>query len=188
LIASFTPTVSSPTISGKSSSESSSCGSKSSFVNGSIVGDSADASIDGISSASMRIARCAYEPISKPVPCWRSYMFVSMSRTIGKPTSLVVCSNCGTGPMSIIWWTAGVSGIDAPAMRAIRGLHTPQAMTTVSAAMSPWSVRTPRTWPSTTSMPVTSTPAATVRAPIAWALSRMSVPAWRESTMPTPGE
>ena len=64
-------------------------------------------------------------------------MLVSMSRTIGKPTSLVVCSNCGTGPMSIIWWTAGVSGIDAPAIRAMRGLQTPQAMTTVSAAMSP---------------------------------------------------
>ena len=83
LIASFTPTDSSPTISGNSSSESSSCGSKSSCVNGSIVGERADAAIDGMSSASMRIARWAYEPISKPVPCWRSYMFVSMSRTIG---------------------------------------------------------------------------------------------------------
>ena len=83
LIASFTPTVSSPTISGNSSSASSSCGSKSSWVNGSIVGESALASIEGMSSASMRIARWAYEPISKPVPCWRSYMFVSTSRTIG---------------------------------------------------------------------------------------------------------
>ncbi len=137
LIASFTPTFSSPTISGNSSRASSSCGSKSSWVNGSMVGDKAAASIDGMSSGSMRIARWAYEPISKPVPCWRSYMFVSMSRTIGKPTSRVVCSKRGTGPMSIIWWTAGVSGIDAPAIRAIRGLHTPQAMTTVSVAMSP---------------------------------------------------
>ena len=51
--------------------------------------------------------------------------------------ALVVCANCGTGPMSIIWWTAGVSGIDAPAIRAMRGLQTPQAMTTTSAAMSP---------------------------------------------------
>ena len=89
--------------------------------------------------------------------------------------------------MSIIWWTAGVSGIDAPAIRAIRGLQTPQAMTTVSASMSPWSVRTPRTRPSSTSMPVTSTPAATVSAPISCAFWRMSVPAWSESTMPTPG-
>ena len=85
----------------------------------------------------MRMARWAYEPISKPVPCCRSYMFVSMSRTIGNPTSLVVCSKRGTGPMSIIWWTAGVRGIDAPAIAAIRGLQTPQAMTTVSVAMSP---------------------------------------------------
>ena len=97
-MASFTPTDSSPTISGNSSSASSSCGSKSSWVNGSIVGDSADASIDGMSSASIRMARWAYDPTSKPVPCWRSYMFVSMSRTIGKPTSLVVSSKRGTGP------------------------------------------------------------------------------------------
>ena len=34
--------------------------------------------------------------------------------------------NRGTGPTSIIWCTAGVSGIDAPAIRAIRGLQTPQ--------------------------------------------------------------
>ena len=89
--------------------------------------------------------------------------------------------------MSIIWWTAGVSGIDAPAIRAIRGLQTPQAMTTTSVSMSPWSVRTPRTWPSSTSMPVTSTLAATVSAPSSCAFWRMSVPAWSESTMPTPG-
>ena len=51
LIAYFTPTVSSPTISGISSSAISICGSKSSWVNGSSVGLSADSSIDGISSA-----------------------------------------------------------------------------------------------------------------------------------------
>jgi hypothetical protein len=140
LIASFTPTDSSPTISGKSSSESSSWGSKSSFVNGSIVGESADAAIDGMSSASIRIALWAYEPISKPVPCCRSYMFVSMSRMIGKPSSPVVCWNLGTGPTSIIWWTAGVSGIEAPAIFAIRGLQTPHAMTTTSASTVPASV------------------------------------------------
>ena len=83
LMASFTPTDSSPTISGNSSSASSSWGSKSSWVNGSIVGDRAADAIDGMSSGSMRIARWAYEPISKPVPCCRSYMFVSMSRMIG---------------------------------------------------------------------------------------------------------
>ena len=34
------------------------------------------------------------------------------------------------GPMSAIWCTAGVRGIEAPAMAATRGLQTPQAMTT----------------------------------------------------------
>ena len=67
--------------------------------------------------------------------------------------------------MSIIWWTAGVSGIEAPAIFAIRGLQMPQAMTTTSASMSPPSVRTRVTRPSSVSMPVTSTPAATVNAP-----------------------
>ena len=65
-----------------------------------------------------------------------------------------------TGPMSIIWWTAGVSGIEAPAIAAIRGLQTPHAMTTVSVSMSPRSVRTRVTRPSFVSMPVTSTPGA----------------------------
>ena len=187
LMASFTPTFSSPTMLGNSSSASSSCGSKSSLVNGSIVGDRAEAAIEGIASGSMRIARWAYEPTSKPVPCWRSYMLVSMSRTIGKVTSPVVCSKMGTGPMSIIWWTAGVSGIDAPAMAAIRGLHTPQAMTMVSVRMSPLSVRTPAIRPSLTSMPVTSVCAETVRTPLSWAAWRISVPASSESTTPTPG-
>ena len=187
LIASFCPTDSSPTISGNSSRASSSCGSKSSAVNGSIVGERADAAIDGMSSASMRIARWAYEPISKPLPCWRSYMLVSMSRTIGYSTSALAWANRGTGPTSIIWWTAGCSGIDAPAIRAIRGLQMPQAITTTSASTEPASVWTRRTWPASTSIPVTSTPAAIVSAPISCAASRISVPAWSESTTPTPG-
>ena len=57
--------------------------SKSSWVNGSSVGDSFDSAIEGMSSASIRIARWAYEPTSMSLPCWRSYMLVSMSRTIG---------------------------------------------------------------------------------------------------------
>ena len=96
-------------------------------------------------------------------------------------------ANIGTGPMSIIWWTAGVSGIEAPAIFAMRGLQTPQAMTTVGLDV-PWSVRTPRTRPSSTSMPVTSTlPATTSARPCSCAFWRISVPAWSESTMPTPG-
>ena len=65
LIACFTPTDSSPTISGISSSASASCGSKSACVNGNSVGDSAASSMEGISSGSWRIERCAYEPISR---------------------------------------------------------------------------------------------------------------------------
>ena len=69
-------------------------------------------------------------------------MFVSMSRTIGNSIAPFVSLKRGTGPTSIIWCTAGVSGIDAPAMRAILGLQTPQQMTTISVSMSPRDVRT----------------------------------------------
>ena len=41
-----------------------------------------------------------------------------------------VSANMRHRPDVIIWWTAGVSGIEAPAMRAMRGLQMPQAMTT----------------------------------------------------------
>ena len=69
-------------------------------------------------------------------------MFVSMSRTIGYSIALVEERKRGTGPTSIIWCTAGVSGIEAPAIAAIRGLQTPQATTTISASTSPRFVRT----------------------------------------------
>jgi hypothetical protein len=72
-------------------------------------------------------------------------------------------------------------------MRAILGLQTPQAMTTVSASMRPWVVSTARMRPSTTSMPVTSTFGTVVRAPFSTARSRMMVPARRLSTTPTVG-
>ena len=90
--------------------------------------------------------------------------------------------------MSIIWWIAGVSGIEAPAMRASSGLQTPQQITTVSASTSPAVVRTRRTRPRSVSIPVTSMLAATVSAPEPCASSRISVPARSESTTPTPGE
>ena len=156
MIAYLIPTDSSFSTSGISSSASSICFSKSSWVNGSSVGDSAASSFEGISSGSWRIARWAYEPISSPLPSWRSYMFVSMSRTIGNSITPFVSLKCGTGPTSIIWWTAGVSGIDAPAMRAIFGDHTPQQTTIVSVAMSPFEVRIPVTRPPATSIPSTS--------------------------------
>ena len=121
-------------------------------------------------------------------PSWRSYMFVSMSRTIGNSMPSVVSANRGVGPMSIIWCTAGVSGIDAPAMRASFGLQTPQAMTTTSASMSPRGrahararvrprrrCRAPR---------CSRRPRA---GPTPGPRSRMIVPARRESTTPTDG-
>ena len=188
LMAYFTPTDSSPTISGISSSACSICWTKSSSVNGSSVGESADSSIEGISSGSWRIGRWAYEPTSSPLPSWRSYMFVSMSRTIGNSIALLAPAKCGTGPMSIIWCTAGVSGMQAPAMRARRGLHTPEAITTTSVSTSPRVVRTRVTRPCSTSMPSTSVLAETVRAPCAAASSRSSVPARSESTTLTVGQ
>ncbi len=113
-------------------------------------------------------------------------MLVSMSRTIGCSMSDLAPRKRGTGPMSIIWWTAGVSGMRAPAMRAIRGLHTPHVMATVSASMSPAVVRTRFTRPCSTSIPRTSVFGATWSAPAAIPFSRISVPARSESTTPTP--
>ena len=113
-------------------------------------------------------------------------MLVSMSRTIGYSISLVVLANRGAGPMSIIWCTIGVSGIEAPAMRAMRGLQAPQAMTMRSVSMSPFVVLTRRTRPCSTSIPRTSVLAMTVM-PASTARSRMIVPARSESTTPAPG-
>ena len=53
-------------------------------------------------------------------------------------------------------------------IRAIRGLHTPQATTITSVVMPPLDVRTPRTRPPSTSIPVTSVLASTVSAPRRW--------------------
>ena len=187
LIAYFTPTDSSPTISGISSSASTICGSKSACVNGNSVGESAAASSEGISSGSWTIERCAYDPISRLVPSWRSYMNTSMSRTIGNSIARELCSNRGTGPTSIIWCTIGTSGMCAPAIRAISGLHTPQAITTVSASIVPFVVSTRRIRRPSTPRPSTSVLASTLSAPAPTALSRMIVPARSESTTPTPG-
>src|SRR3954452_22078485 len=80
-------------------------------------------------------------------------MFTSMSRTIGYSIAAFASAKRGTGPMSIIWCTAGVSGIVAPAIRASSGLHTPQAIATTSASTSPAVVPTRRTRPRSTSIP-----------------------------------
>ena len=98
-------------------------------------------------------------------------------------------ANSGIGPTLIIWCTIGVSGILAPAIRAIRGDQTPQQIAQTSVSMSPLLVRTALTRPSgPVSMPSTSAPASTVSAPSCWACSRISVPARSESTTPTVGK
>ena len=101
-------------------------------------------------------------------------------------------ANSGTGPTLIIWCTIGVSGIRAPAIRAMRGLQTPQQTTQISVSMSPWLVRTARTRgmgpPGAVSMPSTSVPASTRSAPDCSACSRIRVPARSESTTPTVGK
>ena len=111
-----------------------------------------------------------------------------MSRTIGKATSWLVSTRASIGPTSTIWCTAGVSGIVAPAIAARRGLHTPQAMTTWSAAMRPWSVTTALdAHRRSTSMSSTSVLANTVSTPLSIASWRISVPACSESTTDTLG-
>ena len=80
-----------------------------------------------------------------------------------------------------------MSGIVAPAMRAMRGLQTPQAMKRYSVSITPLSVWTRRTRPFSTSTPVTSVLAETVSAPSPCAYSRISVPARSESTTLTSG-
>ena len=91
--------------------------------------------------------------------------------------------------MSIIWCTAGVSGIDAPAMRASFGLQTPQAMTTISVSMSPPVVRT-RADASALDVDAEHLGVREHREPRrrSWPRSRMIVPARSESTTPTDGE
>lgn len=100
-----------------------------------------------------------------------------MSRSSGKLIHSPVASSSGIGPTSIIWCTAGASGIDAPASAATCGLHTPQAITTVSVSISPRSVSTRLTRPRRVSIPVTSVRSSVVSAPACTARSRKSSPA-----------
>src|ERR1700737_3665518 len=64
-----------------------------------------------------------------------------MSRMMGYLISPTVSANNGTGPTLIIWGTAGLSGMEAPAIRASRGLQMPLVITTVSVSISPLSGR-----------------------------------------------
>ena len=75
----------------------------------------------------------------------------------------------------------------APAISAMSGAHTPQAMITYSASIVPRLVVTLLIRPSSTPNAVTSVIAKLVRAPIASALSRQRVPNWSESQTPVSG-
>ena len=80
----------------------------------------------------------------------------------------------------------------APAIAAMRGLQTPQAMMAWSTSMVPRVVSTVRirgrpNGTGSTSRPVTSVSSRTVSTPLARARSRMIVPAPTESTTETLG-
>ena len=75
----------------------------------------------------------------------------------------------------------------APAILAMRGLHTPQATTTYSASMRPLLVTTAEIWPFLVSRSSTSVLANTCKWPAFNALSRIKVPVCSESTTDTLG-
>ncbi len=75
----------------------------------------------------------------------------------------------------------------APAIRAIRGLQTPQAITTYSASIRPRSVTTVLILPFSVSRLRISVLAKVCSAPMPWAFSRKMVPARSESTADTVG-
>ena len=77
--------------------------------------------------------------------------------------------------------------MEAPAIFAIFGLHTPQQIITYSAEIFPLAVCNPITLPSSTSTSVISVWVKTDNAPISLAASRIIVPARSESTTPTVG-
>ncbi len=189
LIAYFTPTDSSPTISGMSVSASSIWGSKSSgrerelgrrqgrvLDRGDLLGVMEDRAV-GVR------ADLEADPVLALV---HQDVHVPDDRELDGPRRSV--SKRGTGPTSIIWWTAGVSGICAPAISAMIGDQTPQAMTTYSASTVPSVVSTRRIRPPSTPSAGHFGVRGDVRAPSAdGACSRQSVPNWRESQTPTPG-
>ena len=160
-----------------------SAASKSSEVNGSSVGESSDSSSRG--DVVGRHAGSAGARRSRPpcrAPCWRSYMFVSMSRTIGKAISPGVCSKSGIGPTRD-HLVHGRRERDRGAGHA-RDPRAPDAAADEDVPRPrscPRSVWTRRTRPFSTSIPVTSVLGETVSAPSACAASRISVPGARPS-------
>ncbi len=66
------------------------------------------------------------------------------------------------------WWAIGTMGTVTPASAATSVVYMPQAATTVSAVISPWSVTTRRMRPPSTTRSVTRVLASTVT-PLAFA-------------------
>jgi len=98
-----------------------------------------------MSSGLTTIGRCAYEAdlhVAAVLALVHVGVHVPDDRVRDLPD---VPSNRAMGPTLIIWCTTGVSGIRAPAMAAMRGLHTPQQTAQTPVWMSPWVVRTART-------------------------------------------
>ncbi len=116
------------------------------------------------------------------------HALVDAPRTIGYSISPALSPKSSIGPTLTIWCTTGVSGTVAPAMRAMRGLQTPQQITAAPHSTRPDVVSTPLTRPLRLRKPVTSVFARISRAPMAMASSRIKVPARNESTTPVRGK
>ena len=66
-----------------------------------------------------------------------------------------MATTSGRTVVQLSWWASGWSATVIPTIAPIRGPQMPAAQTTMSAGISPRSVRTARTRPSSVRMPVT---------------------------------
>ena len=127
-----------------------------------------NASTDGITGASLGgrivaasigIGTWAYEPTPSRSTCSRKYRSRSWARTIGWRSSrsggIANAATPGSGVVVVYWWASGWSGTVIPTIAPINGPQMPAAQTTMSASISPWSVTTARTRPSSVRIPVT---------------------------------
>ena len=68
---------------------------------------------------------------------------------------MAIAASSGSGVVLAYRWASGWSGMVSPTIAPTVGPQMPAAQTTTSAGISPWSVTTPRTRPSSVRMPVT---------------------------------
>ncbi len=145
-----------------------------------------------MAAGSMGIGVCPYAPTPSRSTCSRKYRSRSWARTIGWTSSrsgaMPWATTSGRTSVQAYWWASGWRGTGMPTIAPMRGPQMPAAHTTMSASISPWSVMTARTRPSSVRMPVTvvspSTRAPPSIARRAWAsemrtgLVRPSVGTW----------